>query len=45
LDKIVEAVTLIAPSFGGINLEDISGPPRCFETVAQAAIESGVARI
>jgi malate dehydrogenase (oxaloacetate-decarboxylating) len=26
-DKIVEAVTLIAPSFGGINLEDISGPP------------------
>jgi len=29
-DKIVEAVTLIAPSFGGINLEDIS-TPRCFE--------------
>jgi len=29
-DKIVEAVTLIAPSFGGINLEDISAP-RCFE--------------
>jgi len=28
-DKIVEAVTLIAPSFGGINLEDISAP-RCF---------------
>ena len=25
-DKIVEAVTLIAPSFGGINLEDISAP-------------------
>lgn len=29
-DKIVEAVTLIAPVFGGINLEDISAP-RCFE--------------
>jgi len=29
-NKIVEAVTLIAPGFGGINLEDISAP-RCFE--------------
>ena len=29
-DKIVEAVALIAPGFGGINLEDISAP-RCFE--------------
>jgi len=29
-DKIVEAVRLMAPSFGGINLEDISAP-RCFE--------------
>jgi len=29
-EKIIEAVTLIAPSFGGINLEDISAP-RCFE--------------
>lgn len=29
-DKIVEAVTFIAPGFGGINLEDISAP-RCFE--------------
>jgi malate dehydrogenase (oxaloacetate-decarboxylating) len=28
--KIVEAVKLIAPAFGGINLEDISAP-RCFE--------------
>jgi len=28
--KIIEAVTLIAPTFGGINLEDISAP-RCFE--------------
>ncbi len=29
-EEIVRAVTLIAPSFGGINLEDISAP-RCFE--------------
>src|SRR5438876_3351501 len=28
--RIVEAVKLIAPTFGGINLEDISAP-RCFE--------------
>jgi malate dehydrogenase (oxaloacetate-decarboxylating) len=28
-DKIVETVTLIAPAFGGINLEDIAAP-RCF---------------
>ncbi|MFI5342508.1 MAG: NADP-dependent malic enzyme [Candidatus Methylomirabilales bacterium] len=29
-DEIVEVVKAIAPSFGGINLEDISAP-RCFE--------------
>jgi malate dehydrogenase (oxaloacetate-decarboxylating) len=29
-EKIIEAVKLIAPTFGGINLEDISAP-RCFE--------------
>ena len=29
-DKIVEIVTHISPTFGGINLEDISAP-RCFE--------------
>ena len=29
-DKIVETVQLLAPTFGGINLEDISSP-RCFE--------------
>jgi len=29
-DEIVQAVRLIAPAFGGINLEDISSP-RCFE--------------
>lgn len=30
VDKIVEAVSLIAPTFGAIQLEDIS-TPRCFE--------------
>lgn len=30
VEDIVEAVRLVAPSFGGINLEDISAP-RCFE--------------
>ena len=30
VDEIVETVVHIAPTFGGINLEDISGP-RCFE--------------
>ncbi|MEK6277869.1 MAG: NAD-dependent malic enzyme [Actinomycetota bacterium] len=29
-DQIVQAVELMAPTFGGINLEDISAP-RCFE--------------
>ncbi len=29
-EKIIETVTLLAPTFGGINLEDISAP-RCFE--------------
>jgi malate dehydrogenase (oxaloacetate-decarboxylating) len=30
VDKIVETVKLLAPGFGGVNLEDI-GAPRCFE--------------
>jgi malate dehydrogenase (oxaloacetate-decarboxylating) len=30
VDAIIEVVTALAPSFGGINLEDISAP-RCFE--------------
>ncbi len=33
-DEIVRAVRLIAPGFGGINLEDISAP-RCFEIEEQ----------
>ena len=34
VDEIVETVCRIAPSFGGINLEDISAP-RCFEVEAK----------
>jgi len=34
VDEIVKAVRLIAPVFGGINLEDISAP-RCFEVEAR----------
>jgi malate dehydrogenase (oxaloacetate-decarboxylating) len=30
VDEIVQAIKMIAPTFGGINLEDISAP-RCFE--------------
>src|SRR5215208_1522299 len=33
-DEIVQTVKLIAPTFGGINLEDISSP-RCFEIEQQ----------
>jgi malate dehydrogenase (oxaloacetate-decarboxylating) len=36
-DEIVETVARIAPSFGGVNLEDISSP-RCFE-IEQRLIE------
>lgn len=34
VDDIVNAVTWLAPTFGGINLEDISAP-RCFEIEAR----------
>ncbi|MFH0411025.1 NADP-dependent malic enzyme [Corynebacterium sp. L4756] len=37
VDELVEAIAAIAPSFGAINLEDISAP-RCFE-VEQKLIE------
>ena len=30
VEEIVQTVKLMAPSFGGINLEDIAAP-RCFE--------------
>jgi malate dehydrogenase (oxaloacetate-decarboxylating) len=34
VDELVEAIVRIAPSFGGINLEDISAP-RCFDIEEQ----------
>jgi malate dehydrogenase (oxaloacetate-decarboxylating) len=34
VDEIVKAVEMIAPGFGGINLEDIAAP-RCFEVEAR----------
>ena len=37
VDEIVETVARLAPSFGGINLEDISAP-RCFE-IEQRLVE------
>jgi len=37
-DEIVQTVKLIAPTFGGINLEDISSP-RCFEIENQLVEE------
>jgi malate dehydrogenase (oxaloacetate-decarboxylating) len=37
-DEIVQTVKLLAPTFGGINLEDISSP-RCFEIEARLVEE------
>ncbi len=37
-DEIVKTVKLIAPAFGGINLEDISAP-RCFEIEERLKVE------
>ena len=36
-EEIVRTVRLIAPAFGGINLEDISAP-RCFEMIGRAHV-------
>ncbi|MBM4439163.1 MAG: NAD-dependent malic enzyme [Candidatus Rokubacteria bacterium] len=41
VDKIVETVKLIAPGFGGVNLEDIAAP-RCFEIEARLRKELDV---
>ena len=41
VDAIVETVAAIAPSFGGINLEDISAP-RCFEIEARLRERLGI---
>ena len=38
VDEIVQAVKMIAPTFGGINLEDISAP-RCVEVEARLKAE------
>jgi malate dehydrogenase (oxaloacetate-decarboxylating) len=40
-DKIVDAVKAIAPSFGGINLEDIAAPI-CFEVEERLKAELGI---
>ena len=37
VEKFIETVKIIAPTFGGINLEDIAAP-HCFE-IEQALIE------
>src|SRR5437879_12812606 len=34
IDRVVETVAALEPTFGGINLEDIKGP-ECFEIEAQ----------
>lgn len=40
-EKIIETVMLLAPTFGGINLEDISAP-RCFEIEEQLREELNI---
>ncbi|MEO4052920.1 malic enzyme-like NAD(P)-binding protein [Solibacillus sp. CAU 1738] len=41
VDEIVQTVKMIAPTFGGINLEDISAP-RCFEIEDRLRAECGI---
>jgi malate dehydrogenase (oxaloacetate-decarboxylating) len=41
VDEIVRTVKLISPSFGGVNLEDISAP-RCFEIEARLKQELNI---
>lgn len=41
VDRIVEFVKLCEPSFGGVNLEDISAP-RCFEVEARLKAETSI---
>lgn len=41
VDKIVETVKLLEPTFGGINLEDIAAP-RCFEIESRLKTEMGI---
>lgn len=41
VDKIVETVKLLEPTFGGVNLEDISAP-RCFEIEERLKKETNI---
>lgn len=41
VDEIINAVKLLQPSFGGVNLEDISGP-RCFEIEERLKKETNI---
>lgn len=41
VDQIIETVKLLQPSFGGVNLEDISGP-RCFEIEERLKKETNI---
>ncbi|VVB59722.1 NAD-dependent malic enzyme [uncultured archaeon] len=41
MEKIIEAVKIIAPAFGGINLEDIDSP-KCFEIEARLKKELNI---
>lgn len=41
VDKIVETVKLLEPTFGGVNLEDISAP-RCFEIEEKLKKETNI---
>ena len=40
VDRLVDVVAALEPTFGGINLEDIKAP-ECFEVEAQAARAHG----
>src|SRR6201996_7088801 len=44
VDELVETVAALAPSFGGINLEDISAP-RCFEVEDRLPARRNAARL
>jgi malate dehydrogenase (oxaloacetate-decarboxylating) len=39
-DKIIETVLMLQPSFGGVNLEDLS-QPKCFRILGHAARKGG----
>jgi malate dehydrogenase (oxaloacetate-decarboxylating)(NADP+) len=41
VDKLVDVIVALEPTFGGINLEDIKGP-ECFEVEAKAKARMGI---